>query len=578
MDSELRTRSRRFLLLIALTPVAAGCSPAEQQFPLRPPVLRDTDVDPVYVACREAPTPKDPRHVTCAPDPTPAAIYWDGLDNLLLRPLSETVGIVASGEAVDVNSLDEVPDSSWFTNRIGSSPMTPDEISKGACTPSLLLDGEHAGEGAWVVDKGKMDGSTDGFRVNIPHKGKYLFKADDAGQPERPGAAQVLGSKVFHAAGYPTTCEQIVYFKPETLKVLPGLKWKHNFDDEKPLDRAAVDSILAHCPKRGDYVRMTASAWLPGYNLGAFEFHGTRSDDPNDVIPHEDRRELRGLRLLDAWIDRFDERSGNTLDMWMAEGHGAVPDASPGHVVHYHLDTSETLGSEWAWDPISRRLGYSYVADWSDIGGDFVTFGIRRRTWDTIERTPGHELFGYFNVRDFVPEDWKNGYPVASFSRMTERDGAWMARILARFTPDDVRALARVADFHDAGATAYLEGVLEGRLRKILERYLLRLSPIADVRVESKDRLCGVDLAEARALRGAEAFHYAAHLASGDALAVERRGAGTVCALLPPPSASESAPGYVRVLVEDGIATGALVASLYDLGPRKGYFLAGIER
>src|SRR6187200_3310436 len=36
--------------------------------------------------------------------------------------------------AKDVNTIDEVPDSSWFTNRIGSRPMTIDELRRGPLT------------------------------------------------------------------------------------------------------------------------------------------------------------------------------------------------------------------------------------------------------------------------------------------------------------------------------------------------------------------------------------------------------------------------------------------------------------
>ena len=101
---------------------------------------------------------------------------------------------------------------------------------------------------------------------------------------------------------------------------------------------------------------------------------------------------------------------------------------------------------------------------------------------------------------------------------MTERDGAWMARILSRFTPEMVVALARMADFTDAGNTAYLASVLEGRLQRILDRYLTRLSPVAEVHVESGDRLCGVDLAERRHVREAASFHYVARAVSGASL------------------------------------------------------------
>jgi hypothetical protein len=327
---------------------------------------------------------------------------------------------------------------------------------------------------------------------------------------------------------------------------------------------------------------MVASAWLPGHNLGAFHYEGTRGDDPNDVIPHQDRRELRGERLLAAWLERHDARSGNTVDMWIAE-HPSTPDSSPGHVVHNQIDASEILGAGWGEPQIDVRLGHSYVADWGDIAADFVTLGARTRTWDTVQRTPGEEFFGYFNVRDFDPEGWKNEYPVSSFSRMTERDGAWMARILARFTPEMVGALVQSGHLTDTTKAAYLERVLEGRLEKILERYLTRLSPVTDAHVEGGDRLCGVDLAELRGLRASEQFRYGARFVGGRPLVIERRTGGAVCISLPhvaaDQGAADDAPArYVRVRLEDGVATGPLVAHLYDLGPKRGYVLVGLER
>ena len=114
--------------------------------------------------------------------------------------------------------------------------MTPRQIELGACTPDRLLDGTTAGDGTWIIDKGKGDGSTDGFRVDIPGHGKYMFKADDTDTPEHSSAAQTVGAKVYYATGYYTTCEQVVYFRPSALKLTPGLHWEHNFGEEETFD------------------------------------------------------------------------------------------------------------------------------------------------------------------------------------------------------------------------------------------------------------------------------------------------------------------------------------------------------
>jgi hypothetical protein len=567
---------------------SGSCAAADRTFPLRDPMNVDTDLRPVTVACRASPTPKDPHNVSCAPDVYVSPLIWDGTDNLVFRPLSEAVGIVHHGEAVNANSLDEVADSAWFTNRIGVHPMSTGDVARGACSPALILDPDGSADGTWLIDHGKTNGSSPGFRVNIPGKGKYLFKGEIRSQPERPSAASVIGAAVYEAAGFNTSCEQIVYFRPSLLKLAPGLKHQGNFGAMVPFDQKVVDKILADSPHQGELVRMQASAWLSGYLIGPFGYTGTRADDPNDIIPHDDRRELRGGRLLAAWLDHFDAREQNSMDSWVtesAEGKGK-PDASPGHVVHYYLDTSDCLGSEWDWEEISRRLGYSYVADWGDMARDLVTLGIPARPWDRVRRAPGFEIFGFFNVEEFEPDQWKNEYPNAAFSRMTERDGAWMARILARFTPEMVETFGGMGKFSDPRKAAYLTRVLQGRLDKILQRYLTRLSPLADVHVAGTDRLCAEDLAETRRLRPPEEFRYDARLASGTAaeqVPVTVQPAGGICVTLPHVAAEggsrDDAPErYVRVTIADGVAKGPLVAHLYDLGPMRGYRLAGIER
>jgi hypothetical protein len=561
---EMSLRTQALFLSLGAALALGGCAGTERQFALREPLRRDTDLQPFQAACH---TDEDGERV-CAPEEYVSPLVWDGADNLVFRPLAETFAVEGSREAVNANSLDEVADSAWFTGRLGVRPFGVEDLRRGACSPVQLLEPETAAPGSWLIDKGKANGASPGFRVKLETQGKYLLKSDDP-VPERPSAASVIGAAAYHAVGFYTSCEQVVYFDPGLLRLVPGLRSAANFQAEKPFDEAALQQILGKLPRRGKLVRMQASAWLPGRPLGPFRYEGTRDDDPHDVIPHEQRRELRGGRLLAAWLDHFDAREQNTMDAWITDSKAK---SAPGRVIHYYLDTSDCLGSEWAWDGISRRLGRSYVFDWGDVGADFVTLGLRRRPWELVQRTPGRELFGYFESEHFVPEDWKMEYPNAAFSRMTERDAAWMARILSRFSPEMVRALAELGRFSDPGNTAHLARVLEERLERILRRYLTRLSPIADLRVEG-ERLCGVDLARARGLEPDVRYRYAARFEAGAALPLQVQGAGRLCVDLR--HARDTV--YQRVEIESSAARGPLVAHLYDLGPR-GFKLVGLER
>ena len=67
-----------------------------------------------------------------------------------------------------------------------------------------------------------------------------------------------------------------------------------------------------------------AGRGLPGKPLGGFRYYGTRPDDPNDIIDHEHRRELRALQVFGAWTNLVDMKAGNTLDMLDHRGRPRV--------------------------------------------------------------------------------------------------------------------------------------------------------------------------------------------------------------------------------------------------------------
>src|SRR6187402_1676777 len=79
--------------------------------------------------------------------------------------------------ALNVNTVDEVPDSSWFANRIGRRDMPVAEVVRGPDrTDHLSLDG-------WVVTGGKGSGVQPGFRMTDPQGQLYQIEVDPVANP-----------------------------------------------------------------------------------------------------------------------------------------------------------------------------------------------------------------------------------------------------------------------------------------------------------------------------------------------------------------------------------------------------------
>jgi len=548
-------------LLCAL--MLCGCaSPA--RFPLREPLLRDPDQVPVVQVPEESYSP----------------FAWDGANQIIFRPISRFFAVDPAGPAVNVNALDEVPDSSWFENRLGKSPLSPADVARGSCAEHELDPG--AADGSWLIDKGKDNGANPGFRITVAGLGKFMLKSDPSEEPDRATGATSIATRVYHAVGYYAPCDSVVYFRPSLLKLKPGLSVTNNQGVKKAFDQARLDDLLAHASHRDGLVRMVASAWLPGKPIGPYRYSGQRDDDPNDVVAHEDRRELRGARLIAAWLAHFDSREQNTMDVFLPKDPSQKK--GPGYVRHYIIDLGDCFGSVWTDDRISRRLNHAYILDVPYLMEDFVTLGAIERPWERARRGP---LFGYFSARDFDPELWRGEYPNPAFGRMTEGDAAWMARILARFDEGLVRAAVAVGKY-DSANERYLAETLILRRKAILRRYLSRLSPIGEV-VATAHGLCGVDLARLTGVVPNEATSFRARAYRGAeheptrALRLLSDTSPRVCVELPhvalsPSIAPDDARRYLIVDLENGYAPGPLRAHLYDLGPAAGYRLVGIER
>ena len=569
--------------VVSWAAVALGCSAELRRFPLRDPVWVDEDLRAVSVPCR--PDPEEPKEQICRPEEYESPFMWDVADKTVFRPITKFFAADMGFEARNVNAVDEVPDSSWFTNRIGVHPMSEDEIASGSCGEQGIATAPHT-PGAWLIDLGKANGANPGFRVDIEGVGKFMLKADGAGEGEKPTGATAIASRLYHAAGWWTVCDTVVYVDPSWLKLKAGLQFSDNTGTKQPFDEGKLKGILDAAQKRGGLVRMVASTWLKGRTIGPFRYEGTRDDDPNDIVPHEDRRDLRGARVMAAWLAHFDSREQNTMTTWQALDPKAK-DSSPGRTTHWYIDLGDCFGSHWEFESINRRINHSYYFDPGDVAIDLLTLGTFERPWDNTVHNTELPMFDYFRP-DFAPEEWKGGYPNPAFARMTERDAAWGARILSRFTDANVAAAVRVGDYTEPRASEFLTQTLLQRRDAILTRWFSKLSPVSDVTLDG-DRLCAVDLARRTKIWPTTSFTYEATLRSGADLELERPVAvtadqdGNVCLDLPRVATDASAKRddatrYAVLDITNGVAKGPLRVHMYDLGPTEHHRLVAIQR
>ena len=368
------------------------------------------------------------------------------------------------GPALNVNTLGEVPDSSWFTNRIGVHDMTLDEVLRG---PDQV-DGPAPGQ--WLVAGRPDAGITPKFTIRDARGDTYLIKLDPASNPELPSSVELISTKLFHAIGYHVPQDFVVHFRPDQLVVAPGARIRNPIGQRVPIQQADIQRWLSNVPTRGDgSIRALASLWVPGKVVGQFMFNGRRSDDPNDVFPHERRRELRGLRLFAAWLNHDDARALNSIDTYVEEDGGR-------YIRHYLQDFGSNLGSG-STSAQQPRGGYEYLIEPGKIGRGLIGLGFYRRNWMSI-KWPHDPSIGNIEADVFDPAAWKTEYPNPAFNQMDAADAFWAASIVSRFSDIMIRGIVEEARLTNPEAARYLANVIIKRRDKTVRWGITRTNPL----------------------------------------------------------------------------------------------------
>lgn len=401
------------------------------------------------------------------PKPTKISYYYDAMDQSVFRPITRAFDAALlvrklrgnRREAANVDANDQVHlPSTWWQPRVGFREVTVAQMLRGPGP------GTGPAPGKWRVVKAKTQGITPGFQILDSEGTRFSVKFDPPRYPEMATGAEVVATYLYWAAGYNVPDNAIAYFRREDLVVGEGATWTDPFGRKAPITDAFLDQVLSRTTQRPDGTyRCVTSRFLKGRPLGEWEYRGRRLDDPEDLIPHQHRREIRGLWTVNAWTNHADCSARNTLDMWVTEGGRSF-------VRHHLIDFGACLGSA-SVDRHSYRTGHEYFMDFGTAATSLVTLGLKPFPWEEVE-DPGLPSVGFFEDAAFDPEGWRPYLPNPAFDERTERDVRWGARIVAGFTDAHIRAAVERADYSDPRAVEYVTRTLMDRRDKLVRRWL----------------------------------------------------------------------------------------------------------
>jgi hypothetical protein len=397
---------------------------------------------------------------------------YDFLVNTLGQP-----GERRDVRALNVNTVDEVPDSSWFTNRIGRKDMSVADIVRG---PDRV---ERVDVTGWRVSGGKTTGVQPGFRMTDAAGQIYQIEVDPPSNPELASGAEIIGTAFYHAIGYHVVDVYVAEIDRAALVIAEGATIRDPLNGRRrQMKKYDLDNVFNRAARleNGRY-RVLVSRFASGTPLGNFRYYSRRTDDPNDLVLHEHRRELRGARVFGAWLNHDDSRGINSLDM-LETSNGRAS------IRHYMFDFGSILGSGTVYAQ-RHRPGNEYMFEQKPGWLTLATLGVYVRPWMTIDYPEVPTSVGRIEAEQFDPLKWKPEYPNAAFDNMRPDDAFWAARIVSKFSDAAIRGVVQKAAYSDPAATDFLTKTIITRRDKVVAAWINQVCPVVDAALSADGTL-----------------------------------------------------------------------------------------
>jgi hypothetical protein len=416
---------------------------------------RFADAPPVVAVEDHRPVPRPLPRLVLGP--------FDVADAYVRQGLTDALDPADAELALDVNALDEVVLSSWW------------DPPEDAARPLARYRKAGPPEAPLALETGPTPSKRPGAVLVKDARGiRYAVIPDPEDRPGLHSSAGVVASRLLHALGWRV---------PE-----------------------------AHAIRQENGRPALAIAWPIGVDLGPTPPFRGRFDDPNDTIARKDRRTLRTLPRVLAWLAKRDLDVGDLRDSYIGE--------SPrGWVVHWILGLEGSLGV----DALERHLALLNDPDRpAESASDrFLTLGLGAPA-DLGPPRPHARGFGLWGP-DVALDDFDPSPPFEPARYATAADDVWIGKRLAALTLRTIEDAARATPLSDA-ERATVVAWLDVRRRALASWCLDRGTPLdpvsvsvdsgGDLHVRLVDRAIASGLAEI----GEASWATALYDGDGDAL------------------------------------------------------------
>jgi hypothetical protein len=505
-------------------------------------------------------------------EPTPVAVA-----DITARSLSEVLeqvknSLKKTGErhpadgvipARAVNTLGEVMDGDWYVNRHAVRRMTIQELQRG---PG---NGNPPAAGApWQVLVVKTFGANPGLLVADSKSQLFLLRFDPMGYEGLATGAEIVTSRLFYALGYHVPENYLVTFERAQLDANAEGQAVSSSGRPRALVSTDIDFFLRRVPVRAGQTYRAVATRLPegrGSLLGPFQIWGTRRDDPNDIVPHEHRRDLRGLSVFEAWVNNANARAVGTQDiLTTADGVSRIR--------HYLIDFTKSLGSgivggaKLAWE--GNEPSFPGL---DAIGRNIAGMGIVTPAWMKA-KYPGLREVGSFEASTFEPAEWTTNQPIAPFANRLPDDTFWAARQVMAFTDEEIRAIVQTGQYSKE-AEDWVTATLIERRNRIGRTFFTRVLPLDRFRMTA-NALEFDDLGATYGLTAPRTYTVDWYgFDNAKNVVLDRLGTG---ATLPPPAQAVAAGSYVAARVSAGDA--AMYVDVFLRKRSDGFDVVGVDR